>query len=392
FTITPAANFNGTIDLKYQVTDGAAAVIAGTELTIAAVNDPAVIGGSVRGTVVEARNGSAGTPVASGTLTIADLDGDPQFQPVDTPTVSAAGYGMFTISSDGNWEYALDNSNAQVNALRTGQALTDSFTVRAADGTTRQISVTIYGGTDWVVVGPYDNTDDPDNFDNSRGPAGSDNPNATIVGTSSGESVTGGAADQNISLLGGNDVIYGGGGNDTAYGGSGHDFVYGQAGDDFLSGDADNDNMRGGSGNDVMLGGDGFDTIYGGSGNDTINGGAIADFIYGGYGADTLTGGAGSDWFNYSSVLDSGDTITDFEPASDTLDLHLIDANTTQAGNQEFTFSKNGAAFNSIWMIQNGSNMEIYGDTDGNPTTAEFMLTLENVFMPTDFPPPHIIF
>ena len=392
FTITPAANYSGPLSLNYSVGDGTSAGAASLSLAIDPANDPAMIAGTIRGTLVEARNGSAGIPVASGTLTVADIDGDPHFQAVTSPTSSAGHFGTFTVTADGAWQYTLDNFNSQVNGLNTGQTLSDSFTVRAVDGTTQQISLTINGATDWVSVGPYANTNDPDNFDSATGPAGSENLNTTFVGTSASEAVTGGPADQTFDMQGGGDAIYAGAGNDTVYGGSGGDSIMGQAGNDFLNGDADNDSIFGGSGNDLVLGGDGFDTLYGGSGLDTVNGGAGDDFIYGGYNMDTLTGGAGSDWFNYKSIFDSGDVITDFQPALDTLDLHLIDANTTQAGDQAFTFSTNGAAFNSIWMIQNGSNIEIYGDTDGNPITAEFMLTLQNVTMDTAFPPPHFLF
>ncbi len=84
---------------------------------------------------------------------------------------------------------------------------------------------------------------------------------------------------------------------------------------------------------EVITGGSGADSItvtgsvsariIGGDGNDTLVGGDGGDQISGGLGADLLTGGAGVDRFTYSSVNDApattGDTITDFNPASDLL-------------------------------------------------------------------------
>jgi uncharacterized protein len=60
----------------------------------------------------------------------------------------------------------------------------------------------------------------------------------------------------------------------------------------------------------VKSGTTGRDTIVGTAGNDVIEGGA---------GADTLTGGAGNDQFVYTSMLDVGDTITDFTVGQDLL-------------------------------------------------------------------------
>ncbi|NVJ99282.1 MAG: M10 family metallopeptidase C-terminal domain-containing protein, partial [Alphaproteobacteria bacterium] len=57
-----------------------------------------------------------------------------------------------------------------------------------------------------------------------------------------------------------------------------------------------------GAGNDTVAGGDGTDTLWGGSGN------------------DLLTGGPGSDTFAFTTTSDT-DTITDFTPGEDMLDI-----------------------------------------------------------------------
>ncbi|MGS0758735.1 M10 family metallopeptidase C-terminal domain-containing protein, partial [Roseateles sp. GG27B] len=59
--------------------------------------------------------------------------------------------------------------------------------------------------------------------------------------------------------------------------------------------------------------------IKGTDGRDVIVGPDGDDVIEGGPGGDTLTGGKGRDQFVYSSVLDGGDTITDFTVGEDLL-------------------------------------------------------------------------
>jgi Ca2+-binding RTX toxin-like protein len=275
-----------------------------------------------------------------------------------------------------------------VNALNSGQTLNDSFVVHAADGTALEVDVVINGATDWVLTSPYSNTNDPNNLDTNGSFNGSDS--ATIIGTAAGESVTGGPSNQTFDMQGGSDTVYARAGDDTVYGGAGFDFLAGQAGNDFLSGGADGDNLYGGSGNDVLQGDEGQDTLYGGSGFDTLNGGAGFDVVIGGYGVDQLTGGADQDVFSYNSVFDSGDIIIDFQKGVDSIDLRQIDPNASLAGDQAFAFNADGAAAYSIWLVQNGSNVEIYGDTDGFAGTAEFMITLQNVNLATSSMPANL--
>jgi hypothetical protein len=61
-----------------------------------------------------------------------------------------------------------------------------------------------------------------------------------------------------------------------------------------------------------------------------------------GYGAHKLQGGAGANIYTYLAIADStpsvADTIWNFDPAKDVIDLSRIDANITAAGLQQFTF------------------------------------------------------
>lgn len=72
--------------------------------------------------------------------------------------------------------------------------------------------------------------------------------------------------------------------------------------------------LTGGAGDDLLA-------LTGGSGS--LSGGAGADILRDGPGADTLTGGAGADIFVLTADGQS-DTITDFDPARDRIDLSLL--------------------------------------------------------------------
>ena len=118
-------------------------------ITINGANDAADVTGPVTGTVVEAgelNNSNPGTPTATGDLSSSDLDNpNDVWTPVDTATVSASGYGSYTLTAAGLWIYTLDNSNAAVQALNGGATLTDTFTVTTVGDTQQLVTITITG-------------------------------------------------------------------------------------------------------------------------------------------------------------------------------------------------------------------------------------------------------
>ena len=71
----------------------------------------------------------------------------------------------------------------------------------------------------------------------------------------------------------------------------------------------------------VLLGLNIYKIITGTAAGDRLVGTPGDDRITGGPGADVMTGGAGANLFVYTSVLDGGDTITDFKPGADKLVL-----------------------------------------------------------------------
>ena len=195
--------------------------------------------------------------------------------------------------------YALDNSNAAMQALDLGETLIDTFTVATMDGTSQVVTISIHGASDA----------DANHFDNvARGP-GHDSYPPFVFGTPEHDTIAGGGND--------GQTVYGGAGGDT------------------INGTGQDDTIYAGSGNDTVKGNGGNDTIFGGSGSDTINGNDGDDTIVGGFGADNLTGSNGNDRFVYLSVADSNaarfDTISDFQSKSDRIDVTALGALTFMA-------------------------------------------------------------
>ena len=94
-------------------------------------------------------NGTPGTPTATGDLNFTDVD-DPNdaWEVVSFSTVSASGYGSYTLTAAGVWTYTLDDNNATVQALNAGETLTDTFTATTVDGTEQLVTITINGAND----------------------------------------------------------------------------------------------------------------------------------------------------------------------------------------------------------------------------------------------------
>jgi VCBS repeat-containing protein len=216
----------------------------------------------------------------------------------------------------------VDPNNAAFDPLNTGQSRTIvvNYDIKDAQGATvhQTETITINGVTD-VPLG------DPNDFDNLLSGSAAAGP-VNIADDPGSSALQGSNFADTIHAGNGNDSVYGHDGNDQIFGEGASDVsLYGQAGDDTISGGVGADTIYGGSGNDTLYGyqaptgatdnQDGGDTIYGGSGDDFIYGQTNNDTLIGGYGADTMTGADGSDVYQYWSVNDAGDTITDFTQA-----------------------------------------------------------------------------
>jgi uncharacterized protein len=124
----------------------------------------------------------------------------------------------------------------------------------------------------------------------------------------------------------------------------------------------------------VVLGLNLFKTLRGTSGRDTIVGTAGDDIIVGGAGADDLLGGAGINIFVYESLRDAGDTIGDFVPGKDRIDLSALLAS---IGASPATAFRLGV----VKLAAAGNSTLVQIDTDGNagPAIARTLATLVGV-------------
>ncbi|GAL38278.1 T1SS secreted agglutinin RTX [Vibrio maritimus] len=140
FTITPGADFNGDIDLSFDISDGTETIVANADLTVNPVNDAAVVE-DVGYTIQE--DGSLTFTDEQLLAGASDIDGDD----LSVADVSYAGTeGVFTDNGDGTYTFAPnENFNGEVDL---------SFSV--SDGTTTteaNIDVTVESVNDIPVAG-----------------------------------------------------------------------------------------------------------------------------------------------------------------------------------------------------------------------------------------------
>jgi Ca2+-binding RTX toxin-like protein len=238
----------------------------------------------------------------------------------------------------------------------------------------------LYGGDGNDTISGNDGDDriiGGDGDDNLYGFTGYDQ----IIGGNGNDTLLGMEGDDTLDGQLGNDYLVGGSGNDQLYGGDGNDSMDGGDGNDVLNGETGDDSLTGGAGDDALFGGAGNDQLWAGDGNDGLDGNDGNDLIIGGMGQDTLAGGAGADAFFFMAANESTaaarDRITDFNWADgDYIDLSRIDANTTVAGDQAFSFvnSFSKQAGQATLTYDAASNTSTFSaDVDGDGI-ADFVL------------------
>ena len=189
-----------------------------------------------------------------------------------------------------------------------------------------------------------------------------------------------------------NNTLFAGLGNNTLSGGEGSDTVSYGAGVNGAGVTVSLANElaqnTGGSGSDTLISienliGSAFaDHLIGNDANNSLRGNAGIDTLTGAGGIDVLVGGAGNDVFKFDALTDLGvtvettDTVSDFT-AGDLLDLSALDADTTSGSDDAFSPNL-VTAFDAAGQLQ-FENGVLYGNTDLDFTTVEFVLNLPGV-------------
>lgn len=253
--------------------------------------------------------------------------------------------------------------------------------------------------------------------------------NDTLKGLNNDDSLQGQAGDD--SLLGGNgsDTLTGGQGNDTMFGGAGADLLFESADADFrltstqlsstatgtdriggieaarlvaasstsdrmlnaeganlqvtLETGSGNDTVIGGAKNDSLTGGAGNDSLRGNNGNDYLDGGLGNDTLVGNSGNDTLVGGSGNDRFNFNSLSHLQDTIVDFTPGSDRINISASGLGGSLTANrflsaEQFTLGTS-AGDSSDRLIYDNNTGRLFYDADGSGAGSQVVVaTLSN--------------
>lgn len=250
-----------------------------------------------------------------------------------------------------------------------------------------------------------------------------------LTGSNTAQSIYGNDGNNALYGLGGNDALYGYGGNDIMDGGTGVDVLVGGAGNDVYfvddAGDVAVEDADGGTdflyssvsyalnigsyverlatrntqGTEAidLAGSNRDNTVIGNDGVNVLNGGGGADFLYGnggddlldgGAGRDGMEGGAGADTFRFQFASDSApgaaDILYDFTPGADRIDLRLIDADTTSAGDGLFSFVGSNAfsgRAGELRVQMDGNTAHILGDVNGDGV-ADLHIIAYNVQAP----------
>ncbi|HEY9345322.1 MAG TPA: M10 family metallopeptidase C-terminal domain-containing protein [Inquilinus sp.] len=132
-----------------------------------------------------------------------------------------------------------------------------------------------------------------------------------------------------------------------------------------------------------------IENVNGSTGADRITGDALANVLNGWAGQDALRGGGRADRFVFTAITDSkvgaADQITDFKSfEGDRVDLSAIDANTSAAGNQAFSFIGNGAFTHhagELRSIVSFGVATVAGDVNGDGV-SDFQIELSTLFGP----------
>nr|MBD1903447.1 cadherin-like domain-containing protein [Coleofasciculus sp. FACHB-125] len=370
YSFTPAANFNGTVNLSYNVVDGNGGSVAATQsFSLTAVNDAPVLtvpttqtvtsnisqiipgisvtdvdaGTSSLQVTLSLVNGSATLSSTSG-LSFTVGDGDQDTYMTFSGSLSAINTALNNLAYRSNPGYLGDDSititvNDQGNA-GSGGALSDS----------KAITITAYN----VINGTAnnDNLTATANPDRVFGNAGNDTVTTTIANAQQNDLFDGGTGVDTLVISGGTAATA-----LTLNSSATTDQLTGIPGlviqnfETFnFGGFLGTLNATGSTGNDTITAGAGNDNLSGGDGNDTLSGGAGTNTLDGGAGTNTLVGGAGNDTYIVSTTTN---TITEAVGAG--VDTVLASVTHTVATNVENLSLTGTAAINGTGNTLNNT-------------------------------------
>ncbi|MEZ9576562.1 VCBS domain-containing protein, partial [Vibrio sp. 10N.261.55.C5] len=137
----------GTDHFALHLSNGSSIIV---QIPVTGKQDTPNISGDLTGVVTEDHNiDSQGLLHANGKIDVIDPD---QNESSVTPEVISGKYGSLTIDADGHWQYQVDNSLSNVQALTAATSLHESFTIHTKDGTPQTIDMTIGGNDDNAVI------------------------------------------------------------------------------------------------------------------------------------------------------------------------------------------------------------------------------------------------
>nr|WP_254722263.1 VCBS domain-containing protein [Gilvimarinus xylanilyticus] len=164
FTFDPGTEFDHlpdgvttSVSFSFQAIDnnGAVSNVGEGCITIEGEDDlPSLSRGA--GSVIEDDPGSNS---AAGQIVFTDVDdGESADGSVTFVDQNIAGvYGTFTLDSGGNWNYTLDNTNPNTDALNADQQVSEEFTVETTTGATSTVTISVTGTNDVPVIDSNDN-------------------------------------------------------------------------------------------------------------------------------------------------------------------------------------------------------------------------------------------
>jgi len=137
----------GTDHFVLHLSNGSSLVV---QIPVSGKQDTPSISGDLTGVVTEDHNiDSQGLLHANGKIDVIDPD---QNESAVKPEVISGTYGSLTIDEDGHWQYQVDNSLSNVQALTAATSLHESFIIHTKDGTPQTIDMTIGGNDDNAVI------------------------------------------------------------------------------------------------------------------------------------------------------------------------------------------------------------------------------------------------